>query len=149
MKRNREGYLNDGVNRECVKCGIIFKRTAEWGAMCHACNSDRVKNQPSEKKMLARAKSRAKVRNLDFDLDVTDIIIPEFCPVLGIPLVEYRGGSGGKPNSPALDRIDNSKGYVKGNVMVLSHLANCMKSSATNAELHKFANWILVNISAE
>jgi hypothetical protein len=62
---------------------------------------------------------------------------------LGIELVAHKGRSGGNPNSPALDRIDNNKGYVKGNVMVVSHRANMMKVDASPEELIKFAEWVL------
>jgi len=56
------------------------------------------------------------------------------------------GKHGGKNDSPTLDRIDPNKGYVKGNIQVLSHLANMMKSNATAEELHLFADWIKENI---
>ena len=46
-------------------------------------------------------------------------------------------------NSPSLDRMDNSKGYVKGNVQVISHKANSMKFSASKDELLKFAEWVM------
>ena len=53
------------------------------------------------------------------------------------------GKPGGKMNSPSLDRMDNSKGYVKGNVQVISHKANSMKFSASKDELLKFAEWVM------
>lgn len=37
--------------------------------------------------------------------------------------------------SPSLDRIDSSKGYVKGNVRVISARANMLKNNATVEEL--------------
>ena len=79
------------------------------------------------------AKMRANKKGMQFNIAISDIIIPEFCPVLGIKL----GLNNRKPsdNSPTLDRIDNSKGYVKGNVMVISHRANIIKSNATVDEL--------------
>lgn len=88
--------------------------------------------------MLINAKYRAKQWNLDFDLELADISIPELCPVLHVPLVV------GKRDwyNPSLDRIDNSKGYVKGNVQVISYKANAMKNSATRDELLKFAYWV-------
>lgn len=88
-------------------------------------------------RLLTRAKSRAKIANLDFDITEEDIVIPELCPVLGVPF-EYK-----TYYTASLDRIDSSKGYVKGNVQVMSHKANAMKNSATKEELVKFARWIL------
>ena len=91
--------------------------------------------------MWKAAKKRAEEKGLEFNIDESDIIIPEICPVLEVPLV-----FGTKDNydySPSLDRIDNTKGYIKGNIWVISKKANTMKSSATLQELHKFATNIL------
>jgi hypothetical protein len=85
-----------------------------------------VRNNP-EKRMLARAKYRAKQKGLEFNIDISDINIPEVCPVMGIPLVVKSGVPGPAKNSPSLDRIDNSKGYIKGNVRVISAAANTQK----------------------
>lgn len=142
MKRNREGYLVSELNRECTKCGAIFENRSKTVTLCGPCNSARVKEQSPEVRMYRRAKARATQSNLDFDLDKEDIQIPSHCPVLGIPLCIHRGTSGGRYDSPALDRVDNSKGYVKGNVLVISHLANMMKSSANVEQLIKFSEWV-------
>jgi hypothetical protein len=48
-----------------------------------------------------------------------------------------------RQTSPSLDKIDPEKGYVKGNVMWMSQLANAMKNNATKEELKQFANWVL------
>ena len=90
------------------------------------------------------AKARSKKRGYEFELGYDDIVIPEFCPILGIPLQSgIKSGSGGNMNSPSLDRIDNTKGYIKGNVQVISHKANSMKFTATPEELIRFAKWVL------
>lgn len=139
---NREGYYKTDLERECTKCGTIFPNPKKTVTLCHSCNTERVKSESQEVRMYRRAKTRAKTRGIEFSIDKSDVIIPEFCPILGIKLEPYVGHSGGRPNSPALDRIDNSKGYVKGNVIVISHLANMMKSSATKEELLAFADWV-------
>ena len=86
-----------------------------------------------EQEMLTRAKKRAVMRNVPFDLDVRDIVIPEVCPVLGIWLESSLEKA--KGNSPSLDRIIPEKGYVKGNVIVISHRANQLKSDASLNEM--------------
>ena len=74
--------------------------------------------------MYRAAKARAKEKGRDFNIELSDIVIPTLCPVLGIPM-----------DRPSLDRIDGTKGYVKGNVRVISHRANMLKNDATIEEL--------------
>lgn len=81
------------------------------------------------------AKKRARDKGLDFDLEVSDIIIPNFCPYLGIEIRHETGKGSRNPYSPSLDRIDSSKGYIKGNIIVCSWRANFLKSDATFDEL--------------
>lgn len=94
------------------------------------------------------AKQRAKKRGQPFEIEVGDIIIPPCCPVLGIPL--KRGTSpGGKDASPSLDCIVPSKGYVRGNIAVISNRANRIKSNATPDELTRVRDWLLTILSKE
>jgi hypothetical protein len=81
------------------------------------------------------AKSRAKKKSLDFNIDKSDIIIPDFCPVLEIPIFVCKGKSGN--TSPTLDRSDNSKGYVKGNVRVISGRANTSKGDMSIEDIER------------
>ena len=92
--------------------------------------------------LLGQARYRAKKKNIKFDLELSDIIIHKLCPVLKIPLTAGSSSGGPRGCSPSLDRIDNAKGYIKGNVQVISHKANTMKHCADNNELILFANWI-------
>lgn len=46
-------------------------------------------------------------------------------------------------NHPSIDRIDNNKGYIKGNIIVMSRLANMMKNSANFNQLKMFSKNIL------
>lgn len=80
----------------------------------------------------AKAKRRAEKQGLEFNLDPEDIVIPERCPVLGIPI---RPLSKSKNNRATLDKKDPGKGYTKGNVFVISGRANLLKNDATIDEL--------------
>jgi hypothetical protein len=111
-------------------------------------NAQRSRLRNPEAYLCTIAKHRAKKKGLDFNITKGDFKVPPFCPILGIPLeFHFDGSNGGKPNSPSLDRIDNSKGYVKGNVQVISLLANTMKSYASKEQLLTFAKWILLEYS--
>lgn len=95
-----------------------------------------------EKALLAGVKSRSKIKGIECTIDLNDVCIPEKCPYLGIPLKQSTG-KGKLDTSPSLDRIDPTKGYVKGNVEVISELANRMKNSATQEQLRTFAHSVL------
>jgi len=58
---------------------------------------------------------------------------------LGIPL--YRCKRENWNNSPSIDRIDNSKGYIKNNIVVVSRRANVLKKDASIEELKKLAEF--------
>lgn len=75
--------------------------------------------------------ARRNRRGLEFAIAKEDIVIPDNCPIFNISFDRDRF-------SPSLDRIDNTKGYIPGNIRVISKLANTMKNSATLQELKTF-----------
>jgi len=83
------------------------------------------------------AQRRARKKGVPFEIEISDIVIPEYCPVLGIKLEVASGYA--QDNSPSLDRIIPALGYVKGNILVISYKANTIKSNATVDELRKVA----------
>lgn len=94
--------------------------------------------------MLLRARTNAKVNGLEFNLEESDIIIPEdnICPVLGISMVMNVGSNVPNDASFSVDRIDNSKGYIKGNIAIISKRANIIKRDATLAEIEAIHNYM-------
>ncbi len=86
------------------------------------------------------ARARAKAVGLAFTIKLADIEQPEKCPILGIPLNYFVRGNP-EYNSPSLDRIDNSIGYVPGNVQVISMLANTMKNKGTLEQCVLLGKW--------
>ena len=63
------------------------------------------------------------------------------CPVLGIILERGRGKY--QDSSPTLDRVDPAKGYVRGNVVVMSFLANLLKGDEIDpAVFERVADWM-------
>lgn len=90
--------------------------------------------------LLKNAKRRAKEKGLEFDLNHSDVKIPKVCPILGIPLFSADGYA--KDNSPSIDRIDPTRGYVRGNVMVISFRANTLKNDASIDELKRVLDFL-------
>tara|TARA_R110000868_G_C10393931_1_gene720646 strand:- start:26 stop:442 length:417 start_codon:yes stop_codon:yes gene_type:complete len=85
------------------------------------------------------ARTRSRQKGTEFTISKEDVIIPEFCPILNIVLSK---GDGYLPNAMSLDRVDNDKGYIPGNVRVISRRANLMKSSLTLDVLEKLIKYI-------
>jgi hypothetical protein len=92
------------------------------------------------KHMWHSAKKRAQQFGLPFLISIEDIVVPEFCPALGLRLEV--GGKSGQDASPSLDRIIPELGYVPGNVAVISRLANSIKHNATPEQVRAVADWM-------
>ena len=45
-------------------------------------------------------------------------------------------------HTPTIDRIDNNKGYIPGNVAVISWRANALKKDASTEEVEKLLVWM-------
>lgn len=84
-------------------------------------------------------KARAIRHGTPFDLKIEDVIVPTRCPVLGLKLIKSRIRA--KENSATIDRINPQRGYTKDNIVVMSMMANRMKSNATFREIKKLYQW--------
>lgn len=95
--------------------------------------------------LLHSARKRSIKKGLDFDLvpdDVPDI--PAICPIAFIPIYPRDDGRRGPcDNSPTLDRIDPTRGYIKGNVRVISHRGNRWKSEMTVDDVKRLLEYML------
>jgi hypothetical protein len=85
-------------------------------------------------------RASAHAAGYETDLVVEDIVIPEYCPYLKEPLDLVRSKS---LLAPSIDRIDSEGKYMKGNIQIISKLANWMKSKATVGQQITFAQSIL------
>ena len=94
-----------------------------------------------EYELLHKAKGRAKKNKLPFNLELEDIRIPEFCPVLSYIRLN-RNNTKLNFDSPTVDRLIPELGYVKNNIRIISWRANDVKGNASSEELFKVANWL-------
>lgn len=121
----------DGHQNLCAECSLARTKSNQKAALsnCKIAIS------------LLSAKARAKRLGLPFTIKPSDIKQPKRCPIFGMVL-NYGGmgrGYGAKPDAASLDRIYPEKGYVPGNVVVISWKANRAKSMLTPSELSKMA----------
>ena len=88
---------------------------------------------------LNNAKRRAAKSGISFTITLAwvEANAPDNCPALGFPL-KYDNSASFR-DSPAVDRIDNSRGYEPDNCWVVSMLANRIKTNATVDELEAVA----------
>jgi hypothetical protein len=75
----------------------------------------------------------AKTRGIEFRLDPDTLVYPDVCPILNIPISRKLEHN----NLPSLDRVNNSVGYVNGNVRVISTRANTLKGEMTIEDVER------------
>lgn len=108
-------------------------------------NKDYYKQKAKERKesmsfaqcLYERARTRARKEGFPFNLELSDIVIPEKCPVLNVNLVEKDFNL-----SPSIDKIIPSLGYVKGNIAIISQRANRIKNDASKQEIELLYRWL-------
>ncbi len=149
--------LNEFHKNRQYKDGLWYK--------CKSCVEQYRNNICRFKKWFSTKKGHAKEKGIEFTIEPEDIPgvkiretitiskkgqkytsweakeYPKVCPVFGIKL--DWGMNGMQPNSPSLDRDNNKFGYIKGNVIIMSTLANAMKQNATPEQLKQFSRYFL------
>ena len=125
-----------------INCDVERKRA--WGRKSY----HKRKQDPINVKrfLLSHAKRRAKIKNVPFSIGLDDIVVPEYCPIMGIKLT---GRGENIKTSPSIDRIIPELGYVPGNIQVISTQANRMKWDSTKEELELFCRGYLKSLETE
>lgn len=82
----------------------------------------------------SRQRARARGTPHAIDRKYLESIWTGVCPVLGLPF-NLELGSGRGPDSATLDCFDPDKGYVPGNVCIISDRANMVKSNVTDPDI--------------
>lgn len=121
---------------KCLYCGAELPN----GRVKYCCNNHQAAHSrerlPYQTKF-SRWKATAKAGLIKWDLEIDDLDWPKTCPYLDIEL-NYNSDNKAD-NVASLDKIVPELGYVKGNVQIISYMANKMKSSATHEQLITFS----------
>lgn len=145
--------FKDGLQPWCRECVKGYSKEEKHREQCRTLKRKRRENPEYRRRecegqkarcdanlpkyLLELARRRAKDFALPFNLGITDIVIPEACPVLKKPMLRRTR------YAPTVDRIVPELGYVKGNVVVISYRANAMKNDATQEDLANFCQYYL------
>lgn len=138
-REHNQKYLSDPENK---------RKNQEYKARWFQENKKRKKNELVEKTKTPEEHIRIALKNRkysckgkhDFTITINDLEIPSVCPLLGIPLT-FGKGMKIRESAATLDRINSAKGYVKGNVQIISYRANRIKNDASLEELKKIGRW--------
>lgn len=131
-------HLRKGITKSC---GCLSKSCLNLRYKHGQCTQYRV---TPIYRMWTSAKFRARRDKIPFNLQLEDMpSIPKKCPILGIPIISGLGKT--ISNSPSLDKIIPIRGYVKGNVSIISSRANLLKNSMTAKELNSILKYIKRN----
>lgn len=147
--------MNEQITHRCIYCGedkdiVEFYRRVDYQALenrckkCHRSQWRRCKFLNPRAYMLKQAKKRAKKEGIPCDLMEEDIPIPKYCPVfpwIALQFAEHRSTN----NSPSLDKVIPERGYVKGNVRVISNKANRLKCNCSLYELELLVKYVKEN----
>lgn len=142
------GLVRYFSGKPCKKGHIAERYTV--GRACSLCRLERNRRPDSkarvvawyeahthQEKLLLWAKYRHAKRWLpgDFDLTLSNVSFPEYCPALGIKLCYEAQPSKGAYDAPTVDRIDSKLGYTVNNVQIISRRANNIKNDGTPEEV--------------
>ncbi len=135
----RRQRVSADVAKERRKLATRKKRARQKELIANAVNKWEVLDP--RKEMLRQAEKRARMLGRDFNIDIEDIICPTHCPLSGVEL-DYHSGQRAD-NAASLDRVDNSRGYVKGNVRVISLRENMLKRDRSVAEIVRLYKYVM------
>jgi hypothetical protein len=127
----------------------LWRDRYPWKVIAERKERDKTRKRKKSRGNIFRRKFRdrlkdARRRGIEATIRFDEIHWPTHCPVLGIEL-DYKTKIGTRlarnPANPSLDRWDNTKGYVSGNVYVISYRANILKNNANADELESIARY--------
>ena len=136
------------TGRPCFRGHVGIRLTAN--EMCAECNYEITRKYQKRfpvkawaSRIVSRTRTVSRERQLPFDLTRPYVlsIVTETCPALGVELA-YGNTAKIISRTATLDRIRPDDGYVQGNVVVISHLANRIKSNGTWSEIERVAAWL-------
>ena len=144
-----ERYVSSAACVQCVADRRIARRATEDRDHRRQLERARYQRPKSVEQWLPRtlqgAKRRAREQSCAFSLTLPYLISiwTATCPIFGVEMTFDNRGKHNPDNQATLDKIDPAKGYIEGNVMFISNLANRIKDKANSTQIRRVADWLL------
>jgi hypothetical protein len=117
--------------RQQIRAEAYF---AKWG------NKEKTDLYTVCREKFRRKKASAKTKGIDWTVQFGELEWPKECPILGLEIDYFAEER--QENSPSFDRIDPSRGYVAGNVRIVSWRANRIKNDGSAKEHRLIAEYL-------
>ena len=146
------GYIKNWQvnNPEKVKANQLRWRLSNPEKVCKTRYNWRKTNpiRAQVSALVEAAKRRSREQKVPFDVDLmsraaieTRMLALPFCECCRVDLA-IGSNKKAKANSPSIDKINPSLGYVDGNVAILCFRCNTIKQNATADELLCIGSWL-------
>lgn len=148
VKARVKEYIANNPDKHAGYVSDYAKRNPDVGKAAYTKHTDanRGSNHWVQRAMLTKSKSRARAKGLEHNLTLDYIKsiwpVDNRCPVLG---TEFVSSADNMMTCASLDRIDNTRGYIEGNVAVISWRANSLKSNANIGDIEAIIRYIKEN----
>ena len=144
------GCFKDGVKKYRTSCKECVLEQAKIKSP-EICKSKAQKRSSSPKNFIASILNHAAKRkqHLGFDIDLGYLVDlyerqEGLCVLSGVKMT-YTAGAGRVSTNISIDRIDSSKGYLRGNVQFVCDVVNVMKQDMQQKDLYGWCKAILEN----
>lgn len=152
LVKDERGYriISKQKPPKCIYCGC--EDPSNFGhnkSVCKDCLADLQRDKYTMgQRLFERSSKSARSRGLEYDLDedyLEDLLDKQKnkCCYSGI---EFGNSFEDKLTYPTVDRIDSSKGYIKGNVCLCTWITNTMKNTLTTDQFKDIITKIYNNL---
>lgn len=130
FKRHNIPHL--GLKKKAVDAAKIHY--LKWGV------KEKTELYEAQRLKFSGKKSNSKAKGIEFTIHFGELEWNSHCPVLGMEIDYFADGR--QENSPSFDRVDPTKGYIKGNVQIISWRANRIKNDGSAEEHQRIADYL-------
>jgi hypothetical protein len=134
------GIDSFNIRRKQNEAELNEKMFKKWGSKWNNKEHRKSLIYQTMREKFRKKKANATKTGAEFTVDFGELTFPTHCPILGIELDYFAENRA--ENTVSFDRIDSNKGYISGNVVVVSWRANRIKNDGTADEHQKIADFL-------